>query len=81
MRGLRNGSLTPARAWSWPLARLAMCVAALYAATDELHQAFVPSRTGSAIDVLIDSAGAILGVIALYRWGIWRQWWPANREK
>lgn len=81
LRGLRSAGLNRERAWSWRLARLAMCLAALYAATDELHQAFVPSRTGSAIDVLIDGAGAILGVIALHRWGIWRRWWPAAPEK
>lgn len=80
-RGLRNAGLDHVRAWSWRLARLAMCLAAFYAVTDELHQAFVPSRTGSAVDVLIDAAGASLGVIALYRLGVWRQWWPAAPEK
>jgi VanZ family protein len=32
--------------------------AALYSATDELHQTFVPTRHGQAQDVLIDTAGA-----------------------
>ena len=80
-RGLRGSSSEPDQLWSWRLARLAMCCAALYAATDELHQSFVPSRTGSPMDVLIDSAGAILGVIALHRWGIWRKRWPTDPEK
>jgi VanZ family protein len=80
-RGLRTTGLNPDHAWNWRLARLAMCFAALYAATDELHQSLVPSRTGSAIDVLIDSSGAILGVLALHRWGIWRKWWPGKRDK
>ena len=80
-RGLRGSCGDPNRIWSWPLARLAMCSAALYAATDELHQAFVPSRTGSSLDVLIDSVGAILGMIVLHRWGIWRKWWASDPGK
>ena len=34
---------------------------ALYASADELHQTFVPSRTGSPYDALLDSIGAIGG--------------------
>lgn len=37
-------------------------VASLYAVTDEIHQVFVPGRTGSLMDVLIDSIGVILGI-------------------
>ena len=32
-----------------------------YAATDEIHQAFVPDRGPSPIDVMIDGGGALLG--------------------
>lgn len=35
----------------------------LYAVSDELHQLLVPGRAGSVRDVMIDSTGAILGVI------------------
>lgn len=35
----------------------------LVAATDEFHQTFVVSRGPSATDVMIDSAGAILGLL------------------
>lgn len=35
----------------------------LVAATDEFHQAFVASRGASARDVMIDGAGAILGLL------------------
>ena len=36
---------------------------ALFAATDEFHQTFVKSRTPSVRDVLLDIAGAILGLL------------------
>lgn len=43
--------------------KTAIVFAALYAASDELHQRFVPGRAGRFGDVLIDSAGAIIGVL------------------
>ena len=36
---------------------------AVYAATDEIHQLFVAGRAGRFSDVVIDSAGALLGVL------------------
>lgn len=42
---------------------LAIIAAALYAASDETHQLFVAGRSGRLTDVLIDSSGAILGVL------------------
>lgn len=41
----------------------AIAFATLYAASDELHQRFVPGRAGRLGDVMIDSAGAVLGVL------------------
>jgi len=35
----------------------------LYACSDEVHQLFVPGRSGSIIDVGIDSIGSILGIL------------------
>lgn len=35
----------------------------LYAITDEYHQTLVSGRTGQFIDVLIDTAGSVLGLI------------------
>ena len=49
-------------------AGLVLLFCAAYAATDEFHQAFVPSRTASLRDVMIDICGAMLAVI-LY-WSI-----------
>ncbi len=42
---------------------LAFGLAVLYAVTDEVHQSFVPGRTPSLWDVLIDGAGAALAVL------------------
>ena len=50
----------------WKPMGVALILAALYAALDEIHQAFVPSRIGSVVDVLIDTGGAICGLVALY---------------
>ena len=38
-------------------------IAMLYACTDEVHQVFVPGRSGEVRDVLIDAAGAAIGVV------------------
>lgn len=46
----------------------AFCV--LYAATDELHQAFVPGRSALPRDVLIDSVGVAISLAALLCWNI-----------
>lgn len=45
----------------------AVLLASAYAATDELHQAFVSGRHGSPLDWLIDTAGVVLGVAAAAR--------------
>jgi VanZ family protein len=51
---------------------LSFFIAAIYAALDEFHQSFVASRTGSPLDVLIDCAGAIIGLV-IYRFVIRRR--------
>lgn len=43
---------------------LPILIGVLYAATDEFHQTFVPSRSGMVTDVLLDSAGVCCGVYA-----------------
>ncbi|MGD0167084.1 MAG: VanZ family protein [Gaiellaceae bacterium] len=44
----------------WP----ALVLAAAYASGDELHQHFVRGRIGSPWDVAIDTAGAVIGLLA-----------------
>jgi len=43
---------------------LAICI--VYAATDEIHQMFVPGRYAQVKDVLIDSVGAVVGICGYY---------------
>jgi VanZ family protein len=48
------------RPWAWALA----CTL-LYAITDEFHQGLVNGRTASAVDVAIDTAGAVIAVVGV----------------
>jgi VanZ family protein len=45
---------------------VAVVVSALYGATDEFHQHFVPSRQMDAWDLAADSVGAVASALALY---------------
>ncbi len=42
---------------------VAIIVCVVYAISDEIHQVFIPGRSGEVRDVLIDSSGAIVGII------------------
>jgi len=38
----------------------------MYAVSDDFHQSFVPSRTASAWDVLVDACGAATGLALIW---------------
>ncbi len=42
---------------------LALGICILYAISDEVHQLFIPGRSGEVRDVLIDTAGASVGIM------------------
>ncbi len=46
----------------------AFVLAAGYAGSDEIHQAFSPTRHPSLVDVGIDSVGAVTGLWVVFRW-------------
>lgn len=66
---LKNSFFYRSKAW------IALAVSVVYATTDEIHQLFVPGRSGEVRDVLIDSLGALIGIliISLIRSAIIRQ--------
>ena len=63
-RGVRAGRI----GWRWTWGLTALFCAAGYSVLDEIHQAFVASRTASAYDSLLDSAGAFVAFGLLWLW-------------
>jgi len=61
VRGDRQG-------WRWTWGIAALSCAAGYSVLDEIHQAFVASRTASAYDSLLDSIGAFTAFSVLWMW-------------
>jgi len=58
---MASGSKMPLRP-----AATAFAFSALYAASDEVHQFFVPGRSMQFSDVLLDSSGALTAILILY---------------
>jgi VanZ family protein len=48
---------------AWISAAVVVALSGVYAISDEFHQSFVPSRTATARDVMIDAVGAVCGVL------------------
>jgi VanZ family protein len=48
----------------WARASVAFALTVLYGVSDELHQAFVPGRSATEADIVVDAAGAALGLTA-----------------
>jgi VanZ like family len=66
-RALINGVFVGRRMRS---AAVVLLICATFAATDEYHQSFVPSRTSSVRDAGIDVCGALLGVSICFLFGV-----------
>ena len=60
--------------WRWSWGAVAWTIAVAYACTDEFHQTFVGSRTGTVHDVYVDAAGAACALLAL-------AWWRLRRNR
>jgi VanZ family protein len=67
---LSKNNLPP---WSWPKVGGTLLIVFIYAASDEFHQIFVPTRTPLVSDVLIDTAGGAIGLLALWIFSRWRR--------
>lgn len=74
-RAFRKPVRGDTRPWSWSEARNSLIGVFVYAITDEVHQAFVPARQGSALDVVIDALGGAAALLALWACGRWRKRW------
>jgi VanZ family protein len=72
-RAIEKPFLVKTHPWTPKLVVAAYLLATAYAATDEFHQSFVPTRTASAVDVMIDSCGALLGLLAIGGLQAWRR--------
>jgi VanZ family protein len=64
--------------WQLKWAIWAAAIAAAYASFDEFHQVFVPSRTASPWDALLDTVGACAAQVAT--WRTWRRRGTVNRN-
>lgn len=60
---------------------LAAALAILYACSDEFHQLFVAGRAGRFSDVLIDSAGIVLGLLFLILMERFAAWLRGRRRR
>jgi VanZ family protein len=74
-RALRRHHARDTRPWTWREPAFAMVIVIAYAITDEVHQSFVPGRQGAAMDVLLDSLGGALGLLAIWVAGRWSKRW------
>jgi VanZ family protein len=74
-RAIRRPQKNRPRPWNWLEARLTLLIVALYAASDEFHQVFVPTRTPAMHDVMIDTLGGAAGLFALWLLGRWQKRW------
>jgi VanZ family protein len=57
--------------WTLHWASVAVLGTALVASLDEWHQSFLPSRTGTPRDVLLDSCAGIAAQVLVFLWMRW----------
>ena len=54
----------------WEATALTLAIVFLYAASDEFHQSFVPTRSPMLSDVFIDTCGGAVGLLVLWIYGL-----------
>ena len=65
-RAVRRPVKNDPRPWNWQEAGLALSVVFAYAASDEFHQIYVPTRTPLVTDVMIDTTGGAVALLLLW---------------
>ena len=74
-QAIRHTHITAQRGWLWSQAGLVLALVLLYAASDEIHQTFIPGRTGQLSDVMVDTAGGAIGLAMLWLAGrVFKRW-------
>jgi len=63
-----RGTLLSAVRWSLRCSNLALLMTLAAASLDEFHQSFIPSRTASYHDVILDMTGAIFFQLVIAAW-------------
>lgn len=74
-RAFRRPVKNDLRPWNWPQAGWVLLTVFLYAGSDEFHQIFVPTRTASIHDVVIDTLGGAAALLAIWSIGRWQKRW------
>jgi VanZ family protein len=57
---------------------LALLLCILYAISDEVHQIFIPGRSGEIRDVIMDIVGSSVGVLGY--WGMSMSWVAGSKK-
>jgi VanZ family protein len=63
-----RATLSHSRGWLGRVGILALVGTAIVASLDEWHQSFIPSRTGSISDVLLDTAAGLIFLAMALLW-------------
>jgi VanZ family protein len=66
------GEKSPAKAFLYSL---------VFAFTDEIHQLFIPTRTGKLRDVGIDSIGLVISAIFIIKFRLWNSYLLVRPQK
>jgi len=74
-RAFRRPQKNDSRPWNWRQAGSTLLIVALYAASDEFHQSFVPTRTPAVHDVALDTLGGAAGLFIIWLVGRWQKHW------
>ena len=65
--------------WTPRWATIAILGTALVASLDEWHQSFIPSRTGTIRDVVLDTCAGVGAQLLIFLWWTWRGKSEMNR--
>ena len=66
--------------WTPRWANIAILGTALVASLDEWHQSFIPSRSGTVRDVVLDTCAGIAAQVLIFLWWKWRRKNGGNRS-